>query len=232
MRFPPPLLRHDRRLAGLAATVALHLALLLGWHATREDAPEPERDEAARIQWVRIAPPRPVRKSPPTPAAARPAATRHAAPAITQRPPASAPDPKHVTDTVPAAEAAPERSAADMMAQARKDIGKIDQALRKQFPLRGIQAPPDSPQIRLVKGIELAAELAPPKWYEPAKMQEILDPGGYGRRRYRVITSSGTYCITMESNHAPDGIDSMKNGIKPKLTTCPAHEAPATTQKW
>jgi hypothetical protein len=234
MSFQPPFLRHNRRLTGLAATLALHLALLFGWHYTRDGAPMPDNDEAQRIQWVKVAPPRPARKPPPMPshAAARPAPTRQAAPANVQRPPPATPEAIATTSPAPVTEAAPSRSAADMMAQARKDIGKIDQALRKEFPVRGIQLPPDSPQIRLVKGIELAAEMAPPKWYEPAKMQEIIDPGGYGRRRYRVITSSGTYCITIESNHAPDGIDSMKNGIKPKLTSCPEHEAPATTQKW
>ncbi len=232
MNVQPPFLRQNRRLTGLGATVALHLALLIGWHVTRDLVPVTERDEAARIQWVKIAPPRPSKRPPPAPtqAAVRPAATRHAAPVLTSRPPAT--EPEAAAITAPAAEAAPARSAADMMAQARKDIGKIDHALRKEFPTRGIQAPPDSPQIRLVKGIEHAAAMAPPKWYEAAKVEELIDPGGYGRRRYRVITANGTYCITIESNHAPDGIDTMKNGIKPKLTTCPEHETPANPQKW
>lgn len=233
MSSPPPFLRHDKRLTGLAATVALHLALLFGWHVTREGATRPDSDEAQRIQWVKIAPPRPARKPPPaTPrhAVAPSAPTGQAPPVVAQRAPAA--EPQAIASPVAVAEAAPARSAAQIMAQARKDLGAIDQALRKEFPTRGIELPPDSPQIRLVKGIELAAELAPPKWYEPAKMQEIIDPGGYGRRRYRVITSSGTYCITIESNHAPDGIDSMANRVKPKLTNCPPNEAPATTQKW
>lgn len=230
MNFPSAFLRPNHRLAGLGATIALHLALLLGWHWARDVAPAPERDLAQRIQWIKVAPPQPVKTPPPTPrhAAARPVATRHAAPVMAPR----APDAPAVTAPNPVAEAAPARSAADILAQARKDLGKIDQALRKEFPTRGIQAPPDSPHIRLVKGIEHAAEMAPPKWYEAAKVQELVDPGGYGRRRYRVITASGTYCITIESNHAPDGIDTMKNGIKPKITTCPEHETPATTQKW
>lgn len=233
MNFQPPFLRRNRRLTGLAATVALHLALLYGWHLAREAGPRTEHDDATRIQWVNVAPPRPVKKPPPVAwqEPARPvAAARQGAPVVTHQPPATVIAPDAVA--VPASEAPPARSVDEMMQQARKDLGKIDKELRKEFPGPRIKAPPDSPQIRLVKGIEHAAEMAPPKWYEAAKVQEILDPGGYGRRRYRVITANGTYCITIESNHAPDGIDTMKNGIKPKLTTCPEHEAPATSQKW
>lgn len=83
---------------------------------------------------------------------------------------------------------------------------------------------------RFQKDIARAGELAPPRPGEAPKIEEIIDPGGYGRRRYRVISSTGTYCITYESNHAPDGLDAMANGIKPKITTCPRDEQPASTQ--
>ncbi|UUZ47878.1 hypothetical protein LP420_33120 [Massilia sp. B-10] len=46
------------------------------------------------------------------------------------------------------------RSAAEMMEQAKRDIGKFDKELRKEFATRGISKPPDSPQLRLAQGIE------------------------------------------------------------------------------
>lgn len=234
MRFQPPFLHNDRRLAGLAATVALHLALLYGWHLARLSPTTADEANAPGIQWVKVLPPRPVEHAP-APAVTHElvkpkAAAPRQVPLPAHTPPAIVATPAAIAG--PAAEAAPARSAAEMMQQAKKDLGKIDKELRKEFPGARIKAPPDSPQIRLVKGIEEAAELAPPKWYEQAKVKEIIDPGPYGRKRYRVITAFGTYCATYESNHAPDGIDSMKNGIKPKFTNCPKNEAPATKQNW
>ena len=82
------------------------------------------------------------------------------------------------------------------------------------------------------RGMQEASDMAPTKLYEAPKVTEIIDPGGYGRRRYRVVGARGTYCITVESNHAPDGIDSMQHGIKPKRTNCPPHEQAATKQDW
>jgi hypothetical protein len=57
--------------------------------------------------------------------------------------------------------------------------------------------------MKLERGIARAAELAPNKWYQAPKTEEIIDPGGYGRRRYRVTTALGTCCVTYESNHGP-----------------------------
>ncbi len=115
--------------------------------------------------------------------------------------------------------------------QARAAVEKMDAAKPLPESTRPLTA---SPQMdawkRFEKGIERAGELAPPRPGEAPKIEEIIDPGGYGRRRYRVISATGTYCITYESNHAPDGLDSMANGIKPKITTCPKDEQPATRQ--
>lgn len=231
MSFQPPLPRRDRRLTGLAATVALHLALLYTWHLARQLEPKADGHDPVRIQWLKNAPPRPVKPAPVvTRQPVRPAAAKPAAPPVTRQRPATIIEPEAISQ--PATEAPSARSVDEMMQQARKDLGRIDKELRKEFPGPRIKAPADSPQIRLEKGIAHAAEMAPPKWYEGPKVTELIDPGGYGRRRYRVITANGTYCITVESNHAPDGIDTMKNGIKPKLTTCPKDEQPATKQKW
>lgn len=115
--------------------------------------------------------------------------------------------------------------------QARATVEKMDASKPLPESTRPMSA---SPQMdawkRFEKGIERAGELAPPRPGEAPKIEEIIDPGGYGRRRYRVISATGTYCITYESNHAPDGLDTMANGIKPKITTCPKDEQPATRQ--
>ena len=115
--------------------------------------------------------------------------------------------------------------------QARASVEKQDAAKTLPDSTRPLTATPQQQAWqRFEKGIERAGELAPPRPGEAPKIEEIIDPGGYGRRRYRVISSTGTYCITYESNHAPDGLDAMANGIQPKITTCPKDEQPATTQ--
>jgi hypothetical protein len=115
--------------------------------------------------------------------------------------------------------------------QARAAVEKMDAEKPLPEATRPYTATPkQAAWQRFEKGIERAGELAPPRPGEAPKIEEIIDPGGYGRRRYRVTSALGTYCITYESNHAPDGLDSMANGIKPKITTCPPNEQPALKQ--
>lgn len=115
--------------------------------------------------------------------------------------------------------------------QARAAVEKLDADKPLPESMRPLSASPKQQAWdRFEKDVKRAGELAPPRAGEAPKMEEIIDPGGYGRRVTRVTTSAGTYCITYESNHAPDGIDSMQNGIKPKITTCPKDWQPATTQ--
>lgn len=118
------------------------------------------------------------------------------------------------------------------MQQARRDIGTISRELKKEFPVRGIRAPIDTAQKRLVRGMELAYELAPPKWYEKAKITELIDPGGQGRRRYRVITPNGPRCWTVDAPHTPNGRDQAKPQGPPKMTNCDPDEEPAKAQDW
>ena len=56
-----------------------------------------------------------------------------------------------------------------------------------------------------------------------------MDPGGYGRRIYKVVGAMGTYCITVESNHAPGGQDVIRRGIQTKTTDCGSNPPPAAT---
>ena len=116
--------------------------------------------------------------------------------------------------------------------QARAAVEKIDADKPLPESTRPLSATPkQEARKRFEKGIERAGEMAPPRAGEAPKIQEIIDPGGYGRRVDRVITSTGTYCVVHESNHAPDGIDSLQNGIKPKIMTCPKDWQPALKQE-
>ncbi len=180
----------------------------------------PQRDRPAPVSAAVLVPPAAV--PPPPNALPRPDLPRQTS--------TSTPDPMQL-DAAPAA-AASARSADDILRQARRDIGKIDRELRQASLNRQIQAPADTKLTRLQKGFADAAAAVPPKWFEAPKVEEIVDEGGYGRKRYRVSTAGGTYCVTYEGVNAPDGIDIMKNGIQSKFTTCPAHEQPPTTQSW
>lgn len=229
----------DRRTPALVATFAVHLALVLVWRFA-QPVPEPApRTES--MQWLRlfplppVAPPRPPVVQTPKPKVDRDAGAPRPRPRVEDvvaAPAAPSAAPVHPERDEVAASSPLQGSAETLLERARRDVGAIDRELRKKRHRNLITAPVVSAHMRMQQGLELAHELAPPGLFEPAKIREIIDPGGYGRRRYRVITSSGTYCMTYESNRAPDGIDSMKNGIKPKMTSCEETEQPATEQKW
>ena len=233
----PP--RLDRRLTGFAATVALHLLLLWAWRAGMRLPAAPEARREA-IEWVDIKLARPATPAPATPPH-KPARTKTpkqtrsvAVQAITP----AAPQPAATTapaDADPAPQtplAPPQRTAAEMLEQARRDIGKFDKELRKEFAKKGISAPTTSPQQRLAQGIEEAYDAVPPKWYESAKIKEIIDPGQYGRKRYKITTAFGTYCMTYESPNSPTAQLDIGKRVEPKMTNCPVHEQSATEQKW
>ena len=223
-----------RRSPAIAVTLALHAALFAAWQGYQRSPAATPAQPYRPIDLImipfkqpRVAAPAPAVQPKPPPAviaAARPAAI------IAAR---AAPPPVAVTEAAPVAAPLPAaRSADEIMQQARRDLGKIDKELRKAYPGAPITAPPDSPQIRLVKGIELAHDMAPPGLFEAPKVTEIIDPGPYGRKRYRVITALGTYCLTYESNHAPDGQDVFVANRTPKMTNCEKNEQPATKQNW
>ena len=250
LAFTPP--ENARRSAGVMVTLLLHLLLILAWQQARKGPPTDTGGPVATIQWVNILPPAtlraparppsrpplvdvqppppapPIRDAASTPAARPPAAQAPAAAALPTPVPAPAPA---AAEAAPAPAAAP-LSAYDMLQQAKRSVGKIDQDLRKTYPGQPITAPVSNGATRLAKGLQDAADAAPNKWYEAPKVTEILDPGPYGRRRYRVVGPLFTYCITVESNHAPDGIDQMQRGIQQKTTTCDEDEQAPTRQKY
>jgi hypothetical protein len=160
----------DRRHVGIAATVLVHIALILGWQMTRHApsvGPAPQR---TTIQWIRLpapAAPQPRRaneeQEPVRPQVAPRAAAITLPRVIVPAPPAVAPTtgtPTAANTPAPSATPAAPATGATMLEQARRDVGAIDRALRKENNPY-IVAPPDSPQIRLRKGIQAAADMAP-----------------------------------------------------------------------
>ena len=234
INYAPP--ATDRRLAGLGVTIALHLALILTWQVARQ-IPQQEGAEPSRIILFN---PLPLKRSepllpPPLPPVTplqeqvtRPRA-EPAAPAVTSPPPVA-----EVPADAPAAVSAPAPapSGQELLQAAKRSVGKIDRELREAYPGQPITAPVSNARTKLAEGLQNAADAAPNKWYEAPKVTEIIDPGPYSRRRYRVVTANKTYCVTYESNHAPDGLDTMKNGIQPKITTCEETETAAKKQDW
>ncbi|MBQ5947470.1 hypothetical protein [Massilia sp. ST3] len=242
----------DRRLAGALATVLVHGVLVLLWQMTRVPPPQQQEETSIAVQWIhtQVSAPRaqaagsvqvdvargrpragdvrmrswPAREhsSHPGPAAVS-SATPAADPGVASSSQPSASDP------APAAPAPASPVTGSIMDNARRSIGSIDRELRKQNrPL--IVAPPDSPQIRLRKGMEHAHAMAPPRLWEAPKVEELVNNTGDGARRTRVITGNGTYCIT---ERAPTtSIDMIEKHGKIRLTNCPEHEEPAKRQEW
>lgn len=203
----PDVQRHPIRIClALLLTVLVHLMLL---HALRlKSAPATKARQGPDIQWLLTVtpPPRPAppvsdlprRARHPAPAPSAPV-TPAPAPATTAQPITVQPEPEFIP---------PHPSADDILRQARRDVGKIDQALRKEFPERGTPAPLDSKQARLERGINAAHDAVPPKWYEGAKITEIRTSGST-TRTYRIATALGEYCINV-----------MQDGRK-SYTNCP-----------
>jgi hypothetical protein len=245
----------ERRYAGLALTVLVHAALLLGWQMSRQavpvdGAPEPAR---TRIQWIRLsapaAPPvQPAKPVPlPKPAQATAPAPAHSAPLVTPRPAtppsaSSAVQPITIVPAAPAADApvnAPQSApsepmsatpgTAEILNRARRDIGKIDRTLRKENNPY-IAAPLSSPQMRMREQMEAAHDMAAPRLWEAPKIEELVTNTGTGERRTRVITGGGTYCITDRPLNS--SIDMIEKHGKQRITNCPEHETPASKQTW
>jgi len=116
-----------------------------------------------------------------------------------------------------------------ILEKARRSAGAVDRALRQQNQPY-IVAPLDSPQIRMRNGMERAHALAPPGLWEAPKVDELVNQTGDGARRSRVITGSGTYCITERS--PATNVEMIEHHGKQRFATCPQHEDAATQQAW
>jgi hypothetical protein len=240
----------DRRL-GLLLTILVHAALVTGWLAARKLPALPSADDSVRtrVMWIPLRPPQPAAPraetpAPPrkeTPDAAPPRPHARPGPAITLPPlPQAAPLPAPANEAASAsapaagtatpAEAAPAKpSAEQILQQAKRDIGKIDKALRKENNPY-IAAPLDSPQMRMRRGMEEAAALAAPRLWEAPKVEELVNNTGDGARRTRVITGRRTYCVTERATNTD--VEMIEHHGKLRITNCPTPEAPPTKQAW
>jgi hypothetical protein len=108
---------------------------------------------------------------------------------------AAAAPPIAIPEAEPAVQTPPAQvSVEHIMSIAKRDLGKIDKELRKEHPQQ-FSASGDTPQQRLEKGLERAHELAPNKWYQAARIEDITPPGDDARKIYRITTALGSYCV-------------------------------------
>jgi len=226
----------DSRLAGIAAAMLLHLALVVTWQ-TALRIQTPVQAEPSYTQWVRLPERLPSAREADTgsevPTSRRPPIARAQSSRTVESdaPPAATNDgleasaPMSTSGDAPAA-----NHVRDMVAQAKRDVGDIDRALRKESKPY-IVAPPDSPHIRMSKKFREAAALAPNRLWEAPKVVELVNDGGDGARRTRVLTAAGIYCITERS--PATSIDMIERHGKQRITNCGhEHEQPANAQEW
>lgn len=201
---------NGRRIA-LLLIVALHVLAVWFLPSPSTSRGGPKKQAESRetvISFVTpIPPPRKpvtVERSPAKPAARAPKRIT-SEPAITLVPVPAAPEPA----PAPVEPVVPEKTAADILNQAKADIGKVDRDLRNASPsmaLRKIELHP----TKLESGIAGAF-----KERGPARIEEMIGPDG------RRITKVGNMCAFKESNGLVGGRDVFKDGVKTKWQTCP-----------
>ena len=223
------------RSAGLAVTLLVHALLILAWQMART-LPAPVVGDDAAMLWLRVPAPVPAPRivvvPPVQPEAAptpKPSTPLRSVPVVQAETPVQIPVPAPVPDAPPTPIESATPSTAAIMDSARRSIGDIDRALRKERQPT-IVLPPDSPQLRLRRGIEHAREMAPPRLWEAPRVVELVNNTGDGARRTRVITGNGTYCLT---DRAPTtDVEMFEKHGKQRITTCPKDEEPARQQEW
>jgi hypothetical protein len=207
--------------------VLLHAALLNS--LLRQQQRHVQRDPTrSTMLWMNIvpAPPKPRLLPPPPPKIAkeRPASVMESAPA-----PIRAPVPATILDTPaadPFADTVPAPiSAEQIMTYAKRDLARIDRQLRGEagkpggksaFSLSG-----DSRQQRLAKGFEQAHDMAPNKWYQAAKIEDITPPGDDARKIYRITGLAGTYCVRYPDKNRIGAQTGAANFGEPLIGACP-----------
>ena len=143
------------------------------------------------------------KKAPPadiTQSQAPPASVAPAAPAI---------EPKDE----PAASAPLRIAPSELIQNAIRDVGKIDQDLRKGSR-KLLELAPVTTQSKLEKGIAAAGR--------PVAITMENFTLADGRRMTKVIGPNGTYCVTTDSIGLTRGLDVMQNGVQSRTTNCPS----------
>jgi hypothetical protein len=247
-RLPSPV---AHRAAGFAITLLMHVAMVVVWQASRERPVVDDGAPDAFVQWMRAPHGAPGERMPARATSddrnkrvvktgvAPSRSTASAAVASPDGPAGQAEDAAMHASADPAAAAVPADASAvpspspgtrQILEQARMEAGAIDRELRKSSKPY-IVAPRDSPQIRMAKGFAEAAALAPNRWWEAPKVVELVNDGGDGARRTRVVTPFGIYCIT---ERAPTtSIDMIEKHGRQRITNCGhEHEQPANPQEW
>lgn len=196
------------RFVALALIVAVHLLALLLWP---QRAPERAVGKGRETAITFVLAPKAVQ-------VVKPAARAIGQPPARRRAPAAAPveNAIRLVPTVPDAEpiAVPEpavvsKSAAQMLDQARIDIGKIDREVRKTSPDMAVR------NIQLHRPKLETAIAGAYRERGPAKMEEVLLPDG------RRMTRVGNMCAVKESNGLVGGRDVFKDGVKTRWQSCP-----------
>ncbi|MGK5008713.1 hypothetical protein [Janthinobacterium sp. MDB2-8] len=186
-----------RRAPGLLLIVLLHAGLA---YVIVQSRPRLASDEnlpqGPAITWLHHTLPAPHKPVPSIkPAAARLPRLPMVAPISRPLPPRTV-EPAPVPATPEAITAPSAPSAADILAQAKRDVGKIDRDLRKEFPQRGGQKFEDTGFKRMQQGFADAYAAVPPKWYEASKIEEVGANAAKGSRTYKITSALGTLCVT------------------------------------
>lgn len=217
---PSLLLPNSHRTPSLLLIAVLHLGLL---YVLLKSQAQPEREvdtsSGPAITWLRATPPapsRPVAKTQTKPinkpgnktfnkAIDKPLAEHQSIPlAITaSEAPAIVAAPAEETP-------APATSrAADILAQARRDVGKIDRDLRREFPQQGGIKFEDTAYKRMQQGFADAYAAVPPKWYEASRIEEVSSDLTKGVRVYKITSALGTVCVTMRAGKSGESMIGM-----------------------
>ncbi|SFX65078.1 hypothetical protein SAMN03097694_2762 [Janthinobacterium lividum] len=187
------------RAPGLLLIVLLHLGFA---YIVLQSRPRAVTDDnlpqGPAITWLRYSAPAPSKPVPLALPSTKPATARvPRLPVPISRPlPPAAAEPVPAPATLEAIMLVPPPSAADILAQAKRDVGKIDKDLRKEFPQRGGEKFDDTGYKRMQQGFAEAYAAVPPKWYEASKIEEIGANEARGSRTYKITSALGSLCVT------------------------------------
>jgi hypothetical protein len=200
---------NGRRIS-LLLIVALHVLAAWLWPSRSIDSKHAPQRETAISFITHVPPAIKPSKSKPSALARTPVRNIPRAPTRVRSEPelTLVPAPAEPLATTPPTEA-PEKTADEILQQARADVGKIDRDLRSVSPdksLRKIVLHPTKLESSFAAAF---------KERGPQRMEEIIGPDG------RRITKVGNMCAFKESNGLVGGRDVFKDGVKTRWQSCP-----------